>query len=84
MTLRAPVLGLCVALFAPMAEAGLLRSGDNLPKPVSVMHQMGNDYSRKAGPHIRKTLKKDEPGWGAQWKQIFHQPPMRPRKPYLR
>jgi len=84
MTLRAVIAGLCVLLFSPMAQAGLLHGGDNLPKPVSVTRQMGDDYGRKTGAHIRKTLKKDQPGWGAQWKQLFHLPPARPRKPYLR
>jgi hypothetical protein len=83
MTLRTAVVGLCVVLLAPMAEAALLRSGDKLPKPVNVLRQMGDEYSRKAGPHIRKTLKQEKPGWGAQWKQIFHSP-TRPLKPYLR
>jgi hypothetical protein len=84
MTLRAAVIGLCVALLAPVAEAGILSSGQKLPKPVSVVRQMGDDYGRKSGMHVRKTLKKEQPGWGAQWKQVFHQPPVRPLKPYLR
>ena len=84
MTLRAALIGLCAVLVAPIAEAGFLHSGDNLPKPASALRQMGDDYSRKSCMHIRKTLKKDQPGWGAPWKQIGHQPPIRAHKPYLR
>lgn len=74
--------GLVFAL-TTTAEAGLLGGGQKLPKPLDQLSYPKDDYGAKTGRHVRKRHKKDEPWWGAQWKQVFRYD-VRPMRPSFR
>ena len=82
MRARFLVAGLALAL-ASSAEAGLFSGSQKLPKPLDQLAYPKDDYGAKTGKHVRKQHKKDEPAWGAQWKQIFRYD-VRPMRPSFR
>jgi hypothetical protein len=78
-----------VVVIAALALVGGLASAPGTaaerPKPIDYpIVRPHEDYANKTGKHVAPGKKKDRPGYGAQWKQIFKLPPMRPLSPSLR
>lgn len=83
--MRISRLGLTIGLallLSGVAEAGWFGSGSKHPKPLDPLTRVrGWDTARRT--HGTRPNKYTKPGWGAQWKLMLKNHPVRPH-PYIR
>lgn len=79
---RLIVIGGLLVVVSSAAEAGGRGSDAKLPKPIDVLSISRPWDPSRTRPSLREH-KYNKPGWGAQWKQLFHTTPYR-AQPYIR